>query len=889
MPDENKRDWRPLVRGGLAAVGREASVGQIEELHALLDDAYRAALDEGCSRAEAERRAFRTLGSWEELARELGLPVRPPQTARGESSPVAWLGGLLHELRLAARGLGRQRGLSVVSVLVLALGIGVTTAVFSVIHAILLAPLPLTHSERLGIVRIDALGQEGLPRISSSNAIDFAGARTLGGLEMFNPGKESLELSGSMTLENAIWVSPGLPDLLGAEVVLGRSLEPSEGEPRSVLISHELFERRFQGDPGAVGSTVTVGDRPAMVVGVLAPGFRFYYEQGRSEPRDVWIATPKPADRGTVFAHRALVRLAPGATFEEASLELDAIAARTRELDGARPDEAAAYEVVSLIDHLVEPYRRSLLALLVAGACVLALVCANVAGLLVVRSLSRRGEWALRSALGARRARIVWAAIAEGLVLSLAGGALAVAIAVAAVSVLRRFEAIALPRLDTVEVDGPVLLFALAATTLAGLLAGLLPAVTSMRASLAVGHRTVGTGRGPARWLVIAQIAIALTLLAGAGALLRTVVNLQRVDLGFDPRGLVAFDFSTPREFFADHEARLRLVRSVAESVGELPGVRSVGVTNRLPLEGGLNLASWSWDDESERSFGELTGSFHRVLPRYFETLGTALLAGRDFSPADTEHRQHVVIVSDSLAGRAWGLDEAVGQHILIEFATGDGGTERRRAEVIGVVPDIREVDLHSDQLPQAYLPYWPESVALDFVMHLVTPDVDLREAISARLAALGSGLVLDDYEPFAARVRGATAERRVALALVGLFATIALVVAGLGLYGALAYRVRQQRSEIGLRIALGASRSSVARRVVGQALAMVAVGLLLGTVAAVILLRVYRSHLFEVEPADPTIYALVIALLLAVGFGAAALPASRASSVEPTEALRDE
>ncbi|HVS13224.1 MAG TPA: ADOP family duplicated permease [Thermoanaerobaculia bacterium] len=889
MSDPDAPDWRSLLRSGLEAVGRRASPEQLDELGSLLDEAYRSALDDGASRAEAERRALRTLGSWEELGRRLPpAPGRPPSRRR-DGSLVGWIGSLLFELRIAARGLRRQCGLTLVSVLVLALGIGVTTAVYSVIHAILLAPLPHADSERLGVVRIDALGQRGLPRISSSNVLDFTHASALAGLELFDPGKEALELEGTLTLENAIWVSPGLPDLLGAELALGRVFLPEDAEARNVLISHQLFERRFEGDPAAVGSTATVGDRQVRVVGVLAPGFRFHSERGRSERRDLWIATPRPTDRGTVFGRRALVRLAPGASFREASLELDAIAERSRDLDGARDDEAAVYEVVALADHLAEPYRRSLVALLVAGACVLCLVCANVAGLLVVRSLARRDEWALRAALGAQRARIVWAGLAEGLVLSLAGGTLAVAIASVVVGSLRRVDEIALPRLETADVDGPVLLFALAVATGAGLVAGLLPALASMRASLAFGHRTVGSGGRPARSLVVAQIAIALTLLAGAGALLRTVVNLQRVDLGFDPDGLVTFDFSTPREFWNDHEARLRLVREITDRLSALPEVRSVAVTNLVPLENGLNLASWAWDEESERSFGELTGSFHRVLPGYFRTMGTPLLAGRDFDRADTENSAHVVIVSDSLARRAWGVDRAVGQSIQVEFATGDGGTERRSAAVIGVVPEMREVDLHSEQLPQAWLPYWPRSVALDFVVRLESPELDLRETLGSLLAELGPGLVLDDYRPLAVSVRRATAERRVALALVGLFAAIALVVAALGLYGALAHRVRQQRGEIGLRIALGASRASVARRVVRQALAMVAAGLVLGSAAAVTLLRVYRSQLYEVEPADPLTFLAVIGLLLAVGFTAAALPASRATRIQPTETLRAE
>ena len=888
MSDTGTPDWRAIVRRGLGGVSTAPDAHQLDELESLLDESYRAALEGGASPAEAERRALRALGSWEELGRELRPRWRRPPR-RGAGGLVEWLAAVVHELRFAARGLLRQRALSLVSILVLALGIGVTTAVYSVIHAVLLAPLPHADSERLGIVRIDALAQQGLPRISNSNVLDFASASTLAGLELFDPGKEALEIGGELTLETAIWVSAGLPALLGAEVVQGRDFEAADGEARNVLISHQLFERRWGGDPGAVGAPVTVGDRPAQVVGVLAPGFRFHSERGRSERRDLWIASPRPSSRGTVFTRRALVRLAPGATFDQASLELDAIAARSRALDGARDDEAARYEVVPLAEHLAEPYRRSLLALLVAGACVLALVSANVAGLLVVRSLSRREEWALRAALGAPRARIVGAALAEGLVLALAGGALAVAIAAVVVRALRDGDQIALPRLETAGVDGPILFFALAVTSLAGLLAGVLPALASSHASLAAGRRTMGAGRGPARWLVIAQIAIALTLLAGAGALLRTVVNLQRVDLGFDPHGLVTFDFSTPRELVQDDEARLRLVSRVIEAVEALPAVRSASVTNLVPLASGLNLASWSWDEESERSFGALTGSFHRALPGYFATIGTPLLAGRDFTPADTENHSHVVIVSESLARLAWGVERAVGESILIEFGTGDGGTERRNAQVIGVVPEVREVDLHSEQLPQAWLPYWPASFALDFVVRVDPPATDLREPIAAALAEIDPRLVLDDYWPLAVHVARATAERRIALALVALFAAIALAVAALGLYGALAHRVRAQRSEIGLRLALGASRAGVARRVVAQAMAMVSAGLLLGAAASWSLLRIYRSQLYRVDPGDPITYLAVIGLLLLVALAAAALPAAKAARVEPAETLRAE
>ena len=907
-------DWTGWVRDrlDLGELTPERQESIVREIARMLEDAHREERAGGASEAEARERARARLGDVDTLRRELLACQRGHRREAAVRWRDRWLDrhaagdgprrprrraaldriGLLGaDLLDAVRRLGRSPGFAAVVVLTLALGIGATTAVFSVAHTVLFRDLPYPDAGRLGLVRVDALGRSGLPVITDSNLIDFREqAETVEALATVRTFDATLEHDGVSQGVTAARVDPELLDLLSVRPIRGRPFQAGTDTPPegfgAVLLSAELWRSRFGEDDEILARTVEVDDREVPVVGVVGEDQRLLIHPGVDERVDLWIAREPVSERGTIFRNVAVVRLRPGASFEEASAELDGIDERTRVLDRSDPDEVpATYRVAA-------PHRQALGALLAAVGFVLLLVSANVANLLLARARGRERDWSVRAVLGAGRLRLLLQALAEVAVLAGAGGLLGLGVARLALGLLVRFQPVDLPRMEEMGLDPAVLGFALGATLLTSLLAGLVPAWRCSGAGLGERLRLAGRGRiggrgRLTRFLVGAEVALAVVLLVGAGLMLRTLVNLQRVPLGFEPDRLLTVLVPVDRELGEDGDARLRFDRRLVEEVEALPGVVSASLTNLLPLAGGSNLATFAHDEESAERFGDQTASFQRVFPGYFETLGIELLAGRDFAPADSDLERDVVIVGRELAATAWPGEDPLRRRLLIDFATAEGGTEQRWADVVGVVETVRRRDLHSDQHPQVYLPYWSRTFGQRLAVRTAGDPAAAVPGIREVVDRLGSGRPLREIHPMTDHVAAATRGPRFLLLLVAVFAGLSVVLACLGVYAVLANAVSRRSREIGVRIALGARRREVFRMVMSQGLTVTAAGAATGVAGAVGLGRLVRGLLYGVAPHDPATVAGVVAMLFAVAALACALPARRATRVDPVEVIQ--
>ena len=589
------------------------------------------------------------------------------------------------------------------------------------------------------------------------------------------------------------------------------------------------------------------------------------------------------------------MQLAEGVSFDEASTELTGIAERNRDRDFQNEDGRGIYTVAPLRDKLVRDVKPTLYVLLAAVSLVLLIACVNVANLLLVRALQRRQEWALRAALGAARGRIVRLGLTESLVLAVLGGALGLALAWWALRLLPLVQPEALPRGSDIAINGPVVVFVAAISLLTSLLFGLVPAWSASRLDLhgalkQGGRAGAPEGGGPMnRLLVAAQFAIALTLVVGAGLMLRTFVNLHRVELGFRAQGLLTFEASLSGEMDRVPELRMQFYRDLIERLEALPGVESASLTNLVPLSGGFNTASWAYDEQSVERFGELTALFRRVMPGYFRTLEIPILGGRDFNSDDVDNDRYVLIVSETMAEMAWPGESPLGRRVTIDFATPSGMTELRETEVIGVVPSSRQVTLHGQEPPAAYLPTWSTRPTSRALVRTAGNPLDLVPAARALVEELGVSRPLDNVRPVQKNITEATEDTRFVLWLTALFSGLAVLLASLGIYGVMSHLVGCRRREIGVRLALGSGQASVLTMVLSQGIKLALAGLAVGAVAALGATRLIQSLLFGVVAWDPTTFIGVTIVLLAVAIAACLLPALRASRVDPASALRNE
>ena len=805
---------------------------------------------------------------------------------------------LTQDLRFAGRQLAKSPGFTLIAVLTLALGVGATTAIFSVVYGVVLRALPWRQPDRL--VRPLFLGTEGDVHgaFSPPNFLDLrAQSKTLSGVTAVTQG--TLNLSGDGGEPErlpAARVSANYFDVLGARPFQGRGFAPGEDQPNAPLVailSEELWRRRFGGDPGIVGRSITLDGQPRTVVGVL--------KRGEQLPgaADVWVplvfSKDEMGQRGAVW-FAAIARLAPGATLERAKAELDVIG---RRLSTQYPEDNAGYfktmTVESLLERTIGPTRRPMLILLGAVLLVLLIACVNVANLLLVRAAAREGEIVIRASLGAGRGRIVRQLLTESLVLALAGGAAGVGLAAWLTRFLVTRAPRDIPRLEEIGLDGTALLFALVVSLLTGVLFGLAPAIQTSRADLSAALREGTRGsKGRAgtlvRSLLVAlEMAFAVMLLAGAGLLIRSFGRLQQVDPGFNPKGVVSFRIDLPTTKYSDDPKLRSFTSALMERVERLPGVTASAATvYGLPFEGNVNVLTFDVVGRPPKPPGqEDSMRIAAATPGYFRTMGIPVRRGREFTAQDRNGGQQAVVINETAARQFFSGEDPLGKRIELGWSVDN---VPRGGEIVGIVADFKQDSLDRQIDPQLFLSYDQAPLeSLSVVLRTAQSPQAMADAIRTQVRELDPALPIFDLKPMTEAVAATTAQSRFYMLLLGGFAAISLVLAAVGIYGVITYAVRQRTQEIGIRMALGATHERVLRMVVGQGLVLAIVGAGAGLLLAFLSTRWMRSLLFEVQATDPSTYAAVAAVLVLVAVTASYLPARRAAQTDPQLALRGE
>ena len=806
------------------------------------------------------------------------------------------------DLRSILRGLRARPGFSLVVVTTVALGIGANTALFSLVSGILLRPLP--YRDPGEIVTFFSSGPSAArDPFSIPDYLDLGErTRTLAGIGAWSRWGANLTGEGEPELLQGVYTAPGTLALLGVEPVLGRlplAEEERSGGDRVVLLGHRLWKRRFAAEPAVLGRVLTLNAERFTIVGVLPPDFIL-------PGRDVDVVVPLLLDADGRRAARAagflrpLGRLEPGVSLTQADADLDRIA---EELQRQYPETNATktgVTVAPLHEEIVGRVRPMILALQGAVALVLAIGCANLANLLLSRAGERRQELAIRSALGASRPRLARLLVGETVLLCVLGGALGLLVARAGMDVLLAMGPGDLPRRAQVEMNAPVALFALGLSLLTGLLCGLLPALRATRdeaqPALKEGGRaaTDETGRVTRRWLVSLEVGLALVLLTGASLLVQSFVRLGRVDPGFEPASLLTARLSLPRARYADPMALGVFHDRLALQLEDLPGVRSVAAASVIPLhEWRATIEFTVVGRPPARPDETPIANYRMVSPRFFSTLGIPLRRGRSFTDADTAGSAPVAVVNETLARRFLSDQDPVGAFLVID----DSGRPPRKVEVVGVVGDVKHYGLDDPPSLDVYVPMRqiPQAVAvwlannMSFVVRTEGDPLALAGALRKEVRAADPQVPASAVRSMEQALHASLGPRRFNLFLIQLFAVAALLLAALGTYAVTAQAVASRTRELGVRIALGAGRGQILALVFEQGTKPVAVGLLLGVLAAVASLRLASGLLFGVSSSDPATLLGVVVLLATVALAAIYAPARRATRVDPIVALRSE
>jgi putative ABC transport system permease protein len=817
---------------------------------------------------------------------------------------------LWQDLRHGLRVLRSTPGFTTVAALVLALGIGANTVVFSAVSALLLRPLPLADVDRLvfGMALREGFDPFGTSLLEYE--LYAREATSLAGCGVGTPRLLTLAASGEPERLRGAAVTASYLKTLGVEPVLGRVFTEEEdrpGGPAVALLGQGLWQRRFGADREVIGRVLSLEDGPRVVVGVLPAGFDLPYSAEAWVPMQV-AAASLPLDQRAATANELVARLAPGASLAQADAELKHLA---RRLEQEHPQIRRGWSFglvplrLQLMSDLEGRTQRALRALVSAVACLLLVCCANVASLLLARGLARRGEMAVRISSGAGRARLVRQLLVESLLLALLGGAIGCAFAFATIPLLAALSPIHAAGLGShltdFRLDGRVLLFSLTATLAAGALFGTAAALWTIRfddlaSDLKARSRQGGAGaaRRPLRLLVVGEIAVAATLLAGGALMTRSFLRLQEIDLGFRPDGLVTMELPLSPSRYERQDARTRLVEQVLARVRGLPGVEGAGTTTNIPLQRGVLLDSvFEVEGRPPADPGEVPITSHRLVsPGYLETLGVTLVRGRLLDERDHAGSRLVAVVSEELVRKAWPGEDPLGKRVR-RLRAGQPGPWMT---VVGVVEDVRE-DRFGFRAPRPvwYLPYAQQtlplrvSLPLNLVVRTGAGTAAVAGAVREAIRAVDPAQPVAGLAPMSEHLSDVLRGERFGAVLMGTLGALGLALAALGLYGVMAYFVGQRGHEIGLRMALGARPRDVLGLVLGEGGTLVALGLGLGFVGALALGRVLASTLHEVGPADPPTFVLVAFVLGAAGLVASWLPARRAARVDPMTALRSE
>ena len=829
---------------------------------------------------------------------------------------------MLNDLTYAFRTLRKSPVFTITVVVTIALAIGASTAIFSVTNGVLLRQLPYKDPERLVLACSD---------LQSRNVKDFPLSNT-DYLDLRNGAKNNFDdfaalqtfratlpgVDGSLEQVRMAQVSTNFFQTMGGTIVAGRDFQEADGtpqppapapaagaapaapppqQPAMAIISSEYFQKRFNGDPSVIGKPLPVSatfGTPPIIIGVLAPRFELLFppQVNVEQFPSLWLAARipyDPANRNNV-QWRVIGRLKSGVTLPQAQAEAETVAQKIRDENTIAKTAGQYFRLVPMKQHLVNEARPAILALMGAVIFLLLIACANVANLMLVRAASRERELAVRAALGAGWWQLVRQTIAEALVIAALGTIIGVALAYLGISQLLAIAPANLPRLNAIRIDLQVLGFSVLAGLLSAVLFGVIPALRTAKPNLMDVLRTTGRSgalgaAGLRNAVVVAEVALAFILLIGSGLMFRTFLAIQRVNLGYDPRGLLTFQLLG--NIGNSPEAAATFKRQLREQLGGIPGVQSVTASFPLPLAGNFSPVRWGGAEAQNDPSKFQAADLQIVLPGYFEAMGTKLLAGRTFTQEDSNPDSKVLVIDQALAAKAFPNESAVGKRILFRVRT----PEAQWGEIIGVVAHQRNTSLIEPGREQLYVTdgYVNHRAASWWALRTSGDPGAIAGAVREVVRKAGSETLINQMQPMDALVVQAQAQTRFSLMLIGVFSTIAALLAGVGLYGVLATSVRQRTAEIGVRMALGAAPSRIFRLMVGKGLYLSVIGIAIGLLGAFALTRVMTSMLVEVKPTDPLTFVFVAALFLVIAVLASWFPALRAAGLDPTTALRNE
>jgi putative ABC transport system permease protein len=796
----------------------------------------------------------------------------------------------LADLRFGLRMLGKTPGFTVIAILALALGIGANTAIFSTVDAALLRALPYEDSSRLAMVWQDATFV-GFPRATPTPG-EFSDWRRLNrvfsGMAAMRVTGGSLTTDGPPEQVGGQAVTPDFFDVLGVHPLIGRVFTEEEDRTaaRVAIISHELWKRRYQGDPGIVGRTIPLNGAKFAVIGVLPREFVF-----QNRMSDYWVPaslTPEMlADHNAHFLN-VVARLRAGVTRAQASQDLHAIARRLQEQ--GLFDKRSDVIVVPLREDLLGNTSQALIVLLAASGCVLLIACANLANLLLARSLVRRREMAVRGALGAGRWRLVRQMVTESVVLSVAGGALGLGFAIAGMRLLATLIPPSMPPSAAPSIDARLLGFTSALSVLTGVIFSIAPAIqisnASLNATLKQGGRGTSTGYRMRDALLVVEVASALALLVGAGLLLRTMANLRAIEVGFRSDHLLTMRTAPARTM--THTQRVNYYERVVAGVLGLPGVENAAFVNDLPFQQSGNSQAFEIEGRPPQENGPAQLALYRVGTNgYLSTLGVKVLEGRLFDGSDGGSSVPVVVITRTLARQFFMGQSPLGHRIRV------GGPDAVWSRIVGVVADVHERGYEPAMMPGVYLPVVQisnaPSVPSEFIVRTKGNPAALTEAIRRAIWSVNPQQPVSRVRTMEEWINLDVADRRQQTTLLGTFAGLALLLACIGLYGVLSYTVTQRSREIGVRIALGASGANISRMILGHGLKVTVAGLVIGSALSWAATRVMSRLLYGVTATDPSVFAGMATMLAVVALAACWIPARRASTVDPVLVLRGE
>jgi putative ABC transport system permease protein len=865
-----------------------------EELRAFVELLAAEKMEQGMGEGPARRAALLEVGGIEQV-KERVRDIR-----KGAVMESLW-----QDLRYGLRMLLKKPGFTLTAVLMLALGIGANTAIFSVVNTVLLRPLPYAEPERL----ITPMGEKNDPRahtvVSYPDFLDWRDqTQTLESVAAYNQSSTLLRRDDTEPeLISGANVSADLFPLLRIQPVLGRAFTREDEQPAAapvILISYSVWQRQFNADPNTIGRQLKRG--PAgpgpTIIGVLPEGFRFPAQSSRTDYlRPLAPTLGESAQRRGAYSLRVLARLKSGSTLQQAESEMRAIGER---LEQQYPDEGFRLggRFVSLYESVVGDVRTALLVLLGAVGLVLLIVCANVANLLLARAATRQKEIAVRTALGAGRFRIIRQLLTESLLLALTGGALGVLLSLWGVEMLAKNSALNLPRLKDASLDVRVLLFTLGVSALTGIIFGLAPALQAARVdlhdSLKEGGRSATAGTMHSRMrglLIVSEVALSLVLLIGGGLLVKSFIRLRSVNPGFDPQNVLTTSLSLSKTKYPETEQQSALFAQLIERVRAVPGVETAAIIYPLPFGGSSTGNTFLIAGRPLPAPADKPAANYRAIsPDYFHVMRMSLVRGRAFNEYDGAQSPAVIIVNETLARRFFAGQDPLGQRIVIERADGKMAAQDMR-EIVGIVGDVHHVGLDEEAGPEFYVPYKqaPESNMSVVVRTTGANPTGIGSSLRDAIRAVDKEQYVPNIQPMTELIAESVADRRFNTLLVSLFAMVALLIASIGIFGVTSYTVTQRTHEIGVRMALGAQTGDVLRLILRQGLRLILFGIALGVTAALALTHVMAGMLYGVTPTDPLTFISISLLLAIVALLACFIPARRATKVDPMIALRYE